>query len=200
MANSGSGEINNFYYSFNIGPAHIISFSTEYYYYQNNNSYQNPNYYTPEHIDRQLSWLEDDLQKANQNRSLRPWIIAIGHKPFYCATTGNCAQNGFENKDLTEGILINGTLKYGLESLFYKNGVDLYFCGHNHYYNRLKPVYNNQTMIGTSGLPYKNPIALIEIVTGIAGTGIPVSFYRLKVLSFRFIFIFFSCLSTSNIN
>jgi hypothetical protein len=46
-------------------------------------------------------------------------------------------------------------------------------------------------MIGTSGLPYKNPIALIEIVTGIAGTGIPVSFYRSKILSFRFIFIFF---------
>lgn len=41
------------YYSFNIGPAHIISFSTEYYYFLN---------YGIKSLVKQYDWLVEDLQ------------------------------------------------------------------------------------------------------------------------------------------
>lgn len=71
------GEINNHFYSFDIGPAHVIAFSTEFYFYV---------YYGWTQIARQYEWLENDLKKANlpENRAKRPWIITMGHRPMYC--------------------------------------------------------------------------------------------------------------------
>jgi len=78
MVNS-QGEINNHFYSYNIGPAHIISFSTEFYYYTQWGTHQ---------ILRQFEWLENDLIEATkeENRKKHPWIITIGHRPMYCNT------------------------------------------------------------------------------------------------------------------
>lgn len=77
MINQFSGEINNHFYSFNIGPAHIISFSTEFYFYIE---------YGWNQIANQYKWLEQDLIEASkpENRLLRPWIITMGHRPMYC--------------------------------------------------------------------------------------------------------------------
>ena len=52
----------------------ICSFSTEVYFVLSN-------------IEEQYQWLEQDLIAANSaaNRSTRPWIIAYGHRPFYCS-------------------------------------------------------------------------------------------------------------------
>ncbi len=61
------------FYSFNIGPAHIISFSTEFYYYV---------YYGIKQIWHQYNWLKKDLEEANkpENRAKHPWIITMGHR------------------------------------------------------------------------------------------------------------------------
>lgn len=57
-----------------IGPAHIIMFSTEFYYYTQ---------YGWEQIARQYQWLEEDLKRANANRGVRKWIIVMGHRSFF---------------------------------------------------------------------------------------------------------------------
>lgn len=66
-----SSRINNHFHSMDIGPAHIILFSTEYYFYL---------LYGWKQIVRQYDWLEADLKKANENRAQRPWIIVMGHR------------------------------------------------------------------------------------------------------------------------
>ena len=32
----------------------------------------------------QYDWLVQDLEEANKNREERPWVIVMGHRPFYC--------------------------------------------------------------------------------------------------------------------
>lgn len=65
-------RLNNHYHSFNIGPAHFIMMSTEFYYFT---------YWGWEQIRYQYEWLEKDLIQANKERDKRPWIIVLGHKP-----------------------------------------------------------------------------------------------------------------------
>lgn len=79
MVNSKTGEVNNFFYSYNVGPAHLIAFSSEFYFY--------PEYGWAQ-IARQYHWLEEDLKEATkkENRAQRPWIIVMAHRPMYCST------------------------------------------------------------------------------------------------------------------
>ena len=76
MVSSGTGEANNHYWSYNIGPIHFVSFSTEFYYFTQFGTHQ---------IKTQFEWLERDLKEANkpENRAKRPWIITMGHRPIY---------------------------------------------------------------------------------------------------------------------
>jgi len=59
------GGDNNHFYSMNIGPVHLIAFSTEFYYFIE---------YGIEQVRRQYEWLENDLKKANlpENRAKQP--------------------------------------------------------------------------------------------------------------------------------
>ena len=63
------------YYSWDAGLVHFLSFSTEAY-------FTNPMEWG--YIESQYNFLEADLIKANENRSKRPWIIMMGHRPLYC--------------------------------------------------------------------------------------------------------------------
>ncbi|KFM71094.1 Iron/zinc purple acid phosphatase-like protein, partial [Stegodyphus mimosarum] len=153
------GIMNNHYYSFDIGPAHIIGFSTEFYYFLQ---------YGWTQMAYQYQWLENDLRKANlpENRAQRPWIITMGHRPMYCSTDDgdDCTH---KESIIRKGIPI---LKaFGLEDLFYKYGVDLELWAHEHVYERLWPVYDRKVYNGSYDAPYTNPKAPVHIITGSAG-------------------------------
>lgn len=157
-----SKRINNHFYSLDIGPVHIVLFSTEYYYYTE---------YGTEQIKRQFEFLEEDLTKANKQRNERPWIIVMGHRPLYCLKLGDnsCDHDTMERPTIRQGFKEGSHLKYGLEELFFKHGVDMQFYGHEHFYGRLLPIYNYTVMSGKDGQnPYHNPRGPLHIITGSA--------------------------------
>uniref|UniRef100_A0A8C8RLR8 Purple acid phosphatase n=1 Tax=Pelusios castaneus TaxID=367368 RepID=A0A8C8RLR8_9SAUR len=152
------GDTEGLWYSWDIGPAHIISFSTEVYFYLK---------YGPHLIQKQYQWLEKDLQEATRpdRRRRRPWIITMGHRPMYCSN------NDLDDCTKHESIVRQGLPEhqYGLEDLFYKYGVDLELWAHEHSYERLWPVYNYQVYNGSTAAPYTHPRAPVHIITGSAG-------------------------------
>lgn len=146
-------------YSINIGPMHIISISTEVYYFIN---------YGIKPLVFQYDWLEKDLLKANlpENREKQPWIVVMGHRPMYCSNTDSddCTQH----ETLTR-VGLPFLHFFGLEDLFYNYGVDLEIWAHEHSYERLWPIYDYQILNGSYEEPYVNPKAPVHFVTGSAG-------------------------------
>ncbi|XP_027200750.2 acid phosphatase type 7-like [Dermatophagoides pteronyssinus] len=158
-------RLNNHFHSMTIGPATIILFSTEYYYYTK---------YGWQQIEHQYRWLEQELKRANEKRQKHPWIIVMGHRPLYCLKMGDdsCDHQTMERKEIRQGIRMHdeGERQYGLEDLFFKYGVDIQFYGHEHFYARLFPIYKYKMYNGTkSKNPYDHPGAPIHITTGSAG-------------------------------
>jgi len=66
---------------------------------------------------------------ASVDRQRTPWIVALGHRPFYLSASGSTCTNCTEV----------------FEPLFHQYGVDLYLSGHAHVYERMAPVYQNVT-------------------------------------------------------
>ncbi|XP_076470599.1 acid phosphatase type 7-like [Babylonia areolata] len=132
------------WYSFNVGPAHFISYSSEVFFTRGG-----------KFVQEQYDWLVNDLREANKYRSQRPWIIAFGHRPMYCSsnTWDDCSQN-------------NSFVRQGLEDLFYGFGVDIVFQAHEHNYERLYPMYKGVTL-NTS---YVDPPGPVHIISGAAGS------------------------------
>ncbi|EDQ88216.1 uncharacterized protein MONBRDRAFT_26397 [Monosiga brevicollis MX1] len=139
-------DVNNgwdmLWHSWDVHLVHFISYSTEVYF---SNKFD---------IQRQYDWLEADLQAANANRTLRPWIIAFGHRPMYCSN--------LDGDDCTKN---SSVVRAGLEDLFHKYGVDIVFEAHEHSYERLWPTYNNTV----TQFDYINPKAAVHLVSGAAG-------------------------------
>ncbi|XP_072023966.1 acid phosphatase type 7-like [Amphiura filiformis] len=149
-------EVESLWYSWNIGTAHIISFSTE------------ANFFSSQVvINNQMAWLQKDLEEATkpENRAKYPWIIAMGHKPMYCTW----------NTGVEDCAKIVGITREAFEDLFYKYGVDLYIGAHEHSYERMWPLYNNKVYNGSMDAPYTNPKAPVHIITGSAGNREPQS-------------------------
>ena len=130
------------HYSLDIGLVHFISYNTEMLFSH------------PEQVPAQLQWLEADLASANVARSQRPWIVAFGHRPFYCSN--NDGDDCTTDRSLTRATF---------ERLFDQYGVDLILEAHEHSYERLYPVYDTHT----TQYDYINPLAPTHIVTGTAG-------------------------------
>jgi len=133
----------NMWFSWNIANAHFIAYSTEVYYER---ALWDPA--------KQFAWLEQDLILANQQRNIRPWIIAYGHRPMYCS-----------NDDGDECTKNTSLVRIDLEPLFNKYGVDLILEAHEHSYERMWPVYNGVV----TQFDYNNPKAPVHIITGCAG-------------------------------
>ncbi|XP_063167808.1 acid phosphatase type 7 [Candoia aspera] len=152
------GDAESLWYSWDVGPAHLIAFSTEVYFYLE---------YGEQLVAKQFQWLERDLQEANQpvRRGERPWIITMGHRPMYCSNNDRDDCTQFEST-VRKGLKPD---RYGLEDLFYKYGVDLELWAHEHSYERLWPVYDYKVYNGSTTAPYTNPSVPVHITTGSAG-------------------------------
>lgn len=146
-------------YSFNMGPMHFISISTEFYYFMN---------YGIKSLVFQYQWLENDLIVANLpvNRQKRPWIVVMGHRPMYCSNTD--ADDCTHHETLTR-VGLPFMHAFGLEPLLYDYGVDLEIWAHEHSYERLWPIYDYKVYNGSYMSPYTNPGAPVHIITGSAG-------------------------------
>jgi acid phosphatase type 7 len=151
-ANQGTG----YFYSFDMGPAHIVMMNTECYWY-----YSNITQVT------QMNWLLDDLEKANQNRELRPWLIVLSHHPLYCSVNWDIP-NLQSNQDC---LVDTPTFQQALEDVFYENGVDVYMQAHVHNYERDCAIYKNKTVESEFDGPHIHigPKAPIYITNGNAG-------------------------------
>ena len=170
----------NHYYSFDMGPAHIVAYNTEAFFW--------PQHFDVEYMRRMYKWLEEDLARANANRQAVPWIIVHGHRPMYCVVsdhvTGHCdgeqeaSRRGIPSEcDVDDAHLCSAvasganSVTFPVEDLFFKYGVDLAFYGHVHDYERYWPVYNETVMNGTHtelGLYYE-PKATVHVTTGSGG-------------------------------
>ncbi|KAG9268176.1 acid phosphatase type 7 [Astyanax mexicanus] len=155
------GQTESLWYSWNIGSAHIISFSTEVYFYLE---------YGLDLLFEQYKWLQSDLEEANkpENRAIRPWIITMAHRPMYCSDDDHDDCTKFESF-VRLGRNDTKPPAPGLEDLFYQHGVDLELWAHEHTYERLWPVYNYKVYNGSTDEPYVNPKAPVHIITGSAG-------------------------------
>lgn len=129
-----------FWYSFDYGMAHIVMFDTE---TDFPDAPDQPGGSADLNggpfgfLNQQTEFLSADL--ASVDRSVTPWIIVAGHRPWY--TNGNSAgctpcQTAFED-------------------IIYKYGVDLAAFGHVHNMQRFMPLYNG--VVDPNGL--NNPAA-----------------------------------------
>lgn len=71
------------------------------------------------------AWLEEDLRRAHANRARVPWIFVIHHKPLY-----TCLSNHSPQIDL----------RSAWQPLFDEYQVDMVIAGHNHVYERSRPI------------------------------------------------------------
>ena len=109
--NMPGDDNNNMFFSFDIGPVHFVSISTEFYYFLNFGLMQ---------VVSQYKWLEADL--AGVDRSLTPWVVLYGHRPMYCTNTDRDDCTKYQTRTRT-GLPLLGW--WGLEPLLDKHGVDL---------------------------------------------------------------------------
>ena len=138
-----------FWYSFEYGMVHVVMIDTETDFSNapdapggsaslNSGPFGAPN--------QQLEFLEADL--ASVDRSITPWLIVGGHRPWYSTGSNSC-----------------GSCQSAFEPLLYKYGVDLAIFGHVHNSQRFVPV--NNSIADPMGM--NNPKAPMYIVAGGAG-------------------------------
>ena len=159
---------NNFFFSFNLGKAHIIQINMAFYFNPDSDITLRNNIW---------EWLTKDLINANRsdNRQERPWIIVYGFYSFYCSSTDDscCGNHDFTYSD---GDPTNPFDT--LEFLFKSYAVDLYISSSNSssLYERLPPIYQSAEMPHSSKITPDlnqlymiNPRSTIYIVEGIGG-------------------------------
>ncbi|ORX38727.1 Metallo-dependent phosphatase-like protein [Kockovaella imperatae] len=155
MPGDGSAS-NNFWYSFDVGMAHYLIFDTE--------TDLPPPYYGADVIGgvagmyesnvgayptAQVDFIKQDL--ASVNRTQTPWVIAMGHRPWYVSAA-------------PEDRFMSGLAVF--EPLFEAANVDVVMQGHVHLISRSYPVHQNGTV---QQYNYTEPQAPVYLVNGAAG-------------------------------
>lgn len=96
---------------------------------------------------QQAEFFEADL--ASVDRSVTPWLVVAGHRPWYSTGSGN----------------VCGACQDAFEPLMYKYGVDIGVFGHVHNSQRFAPV--NNSVVDAAGMG--DPKSPMYIIAGGAG-------------------------------
>ena len=142
-------QTKNHYYSFDVGLAHFVAIDHDFYYTVADSQAQ----------ERMFSWVENDLIAATseENRTIRPWVIVFTHRPIYCSVNSMA--------DKPSGRCYNFYGQYAIwDELFHKYGVDLYLSGHVHSYERMGPIYKNQSQ----HYDVSNDANGVQIISGVS--------------------------------
>jgi hypothetical protein len=134
---------NTMYFSWDYGLMHYVSISTELWF-----GVKDPHV----NLATMLEWLKMDLEEANKNRGVAPWVVVEGHRSVYCSCDKDCDNPA-------------RVVRKSLEPLLFKYGVDLFINGHEHNYERSYPLYKDK-----SDRSNIDPKAPIYIVSGAAGS------------------------------
>jgi len=164
MPHWGSGSADVQYYSYTVGPLHVIALSGE-------SGRLNSN------TTAEAVWLAKDLEKAAAARARGEisWIVTHVHYPNiptgycssmmrYCCADGNVGLRGelegserfrAGNTTCVEGHAT--PMNLWAEDLFVAHGVDVHFTAHQHVYERTTPVYRYKAYgNGTEPFPAGN--------------------------------------------
>ncbi|KAG7377636.1 hypothetical protein PHYPSEUDO_011383 [Phytophthora pseudosyringae] len=161
MPSEESGGTLNMWHSFDHGPIHFTSLSTETDYPGAPTNRMTP-WVENGNFGDQLSWVEADLKKADANRASVPWIFVGMHRPIYSVLN---SENDVPNEQ-------TAYIQAAFEALFLKYKVDVVLTGHKHYYERELPIAKNKAVMHGVSKDYKvydNPQAPVHILTGGAG-------------------------------
>jgi 3',5'-cyclic AMP phosphodiesterase CpdA len=125
-------SVENMWYSFEVAGIHFVSVSTESDYHKAPTS---PDTFVGGGkgggFGDQLGWLKRDLDKARASKTVR-FIVVYGHRPWYASSTSDWP------------LLTPTHAQAAFEPLFREFRVDLYVCGHKHYYERTVPAYRGE--------------------------------------------------------
>ncbi|KAG9526876.1 hypothetical protein KCV07_g542, partial [Aureobasidium melanogenum] len=136
--------VGNMWYSYDHGMVHFVSVDTETDIPNAPDADYPAGPFAPS--GQQVAWLKADL--AAVNRSVTPWVIVFGHRPYY--TSGDsCAP-----------------CQAAFEDIFIEYNVDLVMNGHFHVFERNAPIGKNGA-IDPNGL--NNPAAPWYIINGLGG-------------------------------
>ncbi|KAJ5887481.1 hypothetical protein N7495_007522 [Penicillium taxi] len=181
MPGAESGGVSNFWYSFDYGLAHFISLNGETDYARSpewsfaedvsgNETHptESETFITDSgpfgHVGNvsdtksyeQYKWLKKDL--ASVDRTKTPWVIVMSHRPMYSSAYSSYQLH----------------IRDAFEALMLQYGVDAYFSGHIHWYERLYPISRNGT-IDTASIVNNNTYftnagkSITHIINGMAG-------------------------------
>lgn len=152
MPSDISGGVSNFWYSFDYSMVHFLIYDTETDLGTGEIGPEEPGGASGAHdgpfgptMNAQIDFIEKDL--ASVNRFLTPWVIALGHRPWY-TNSQPCTQ-----------------CQRAFEPLFIKHDVDVVFSGHVHNSQRISPIKNNVT----DPNDLNNPSSPLYIVSGAGG-------------------------------
>lgn len=158
---TSNGSYRNLWYSFDYASVHMVIINTETDFKEapsGPGTKLNGTNFAPDGT--QVNWLINDLQKAKANRHNVPWIIVAGHRPFFSSK-----QLATENQNCEP---CNRTFS----KIIYDYGVDFYFAGHVHWYERLFPVQSNGES-PVSAHNYINQTGPVYVTTGAGGAPEP---------------------------
>jgi predicted phosphodiesterase len=156
------------YYSFDINNVHVLMFNSEYFIKRSiieMRKYLEKEEKDKGRIEKKQKKIYEYIKKDLEANQTKVWKIVVMHSPLYVANPTNV-------NTLDYIIMLH---KYGIEDLFIKYKVDLIISGHEHDYQRTRPImYFNPLDMKT---PLHDPNAPVYVIVGTGGNTIPAKNY-----------------------